>query len=176
MTTPPSLPAAIAAWVEADRHLELDAMRAQLAPTVVLRSPLTDAFTFTGPDAVGHVFGAAFDLLSDIEITRVTGHGDDWVVHGTNTLDGHNLEEIQWLHLDADGLIDEVTLFIRPVPAAIGLFAQIGNRLATRGVLPRRAGVAAASLAPFAAVFRGIERFVMPRVGPGRIRRGAART
>ena len=162
MNTPPSL---IDAWVTADRHQELDVMRAQLSDSVVLRSPLTGAFTFHGPEDVGHAFGAAFDLLHDIEIHRVTGFGSDWVVHGTNTLDGRNLEEIQWLYLDAEVLIDEVTLFIRPVPAALALFSKIGNRLAAR-VLPRRAGVAAASLAPFAALFRGIEKVLMPRLGP----------
>ena len=168
MRTPPELPPVIAAWVEADRHLALDAMEAQLSPTCVLRSPLTDAFVFVGRRDVAQVFGAAFDLLRDIEITAVTGAGDDWVVHGTNTLNGRNLEEIQWLRLGGDGLIAEVTLFIRPVPAAIALFARIGARLADRGVLPRRAGVAASSLAPFAALFGGIERFLMPRLGPGR--------
>lgn len=166
MRAPPQLPPAIAAWVEADRLLELPAMEAQLSPGVVLRSPLTDAFVFRGPRDVAQVFGAAFDLLRDIEIAAVTGSGDDWVVHGVNTLGGRNLEEIQWLRLGADGLIAEVTLFIRPVPAVIGLFARIGARLAARGVLPRRAGVAAGSLAPFAALFGGIERFLMPRLGP----------
>lgn len=167
MRTPPELPAVIAAWVDADRHLELDAMEAQLSPACVLRSPLTDAFVFVGRRDVAQVFGAAFDLLRDIEIVAVTGAGDDWVVHGTNTLGGRNLEEIQWLRLGDDGLIGEVTLFIRPAPAAIGLFARIGARLAARGVLPRRAGAAASSLAPFAALFSGIERFLMPRLGPG---------
>ncbi|TBT85845.1 hypothetical protein ET989_05155 [Propioniciclava sinopodophylli] len=167
MRTPPEMPPAIAAWVEADRLLELPAMEAQLSPHAVLRSPLTDAFTFVGRRDVAQVFGAALDLLADIEIEAVTGAGDDWVVHGTNTLGGRNLEEIQWLRLGDDGLIAEVTLFIRPVPVAIALFARIGSRLAARGVLPARAGVAAGSLAPFAALFGGIERFLMPRLGPG---------
>ncbi|MBB1501672.1 hypothetical protein H5397_09555 [Propioniciclava sp. MC1683] len=133
----------------------------------MLRSPLTDAFVFIGRREVAQVFAAAFDLLRDIEIVAVTGSGPDWVVHGANTLRGRSLEEIQWLRLGDDGLIAEVTLFIRPAPAAIGLFARIGARLVARGVLPARAGAAAGSLAPFAALFGAIERFVMPRLGPG---------
>lgn len=172
MRTPPEMPSVIAAWVEADRSLELATMEAQLSPACVLRSPLTDAFVFVGRHEVAQVFGAAFDLLRDIEIAAVTGAGDDWVVHGTNTLGGRNLEEIQWLRLGDDGLIAEVTLFIRPVPAAIGLFARIGARLVARGVLPRRAGVAASSLAPFAVLFAGIERVLMPRLGPGSVSAG----
>ena len=172
MRTPPETPPVIAAWVEADRSQELARMEAQLSPACVLRSPLTDAFVFVGRHEVAQVFGAAFDLLRDIEIAAVTGAGDDWVVHGTNTLGGRNLEEIQWLRLGDDGLIAEVTLFIRPVPAAIGLFARIGARLVARGVLPRRAGVAASSLAPFAVLFAGIERVLMPRLGPGSVSAG----
>lgn len=38
MRTPPELHPTLAAWVEADRHLELDDMEALPAPDVVLRS------------------------------------------------------------------------------------------------------------------------------------------
>ena len=45
-------------------------MRAQLSDSVVLRSPLTDAFTCHGSEDVAHVFGAAFDLCTT---SRSTG-------------------------------------------------------------------------------------------------------
>lgn len=61
-------PAAIEAWVADDRRLDLDQMRAQLADDVVLVSPLTDRFRFTGPDHVMAVVASAFALLEDIEI------------------------------------------------------------------------------------------------------------
>ncbi len=162
MTRPP----AIEAWVSADRRLDLAVMAAQLDPDVQLVSPLTDGFGFRGREQVMGVFEAAFALLRDIEIRAVTGIGDDWVLHGTNTLRGRNLEEIQWLHVGAAGLIDRVTLFIRPMPAAVALLAAIGPQLHRQGVLPRRAAIAARAAAPLAVITGLVERRVMPRIGP----------
>lgn len=161
---PPDAPAAIAAWVAADRRLDLTDMRAQLAESVVLVSPLTDGFTFAGPEAVMAVFGSAFELLRDIEIAGLTGRQDDWVLHGTNTLDGASLEELQWLHLDGDGRIDRITLFVRPASAAVSLLAKIGTPLARRGALRGAAAAASRGAAPLAAALRLTERRLMPRL------------
>lgn len=164
---PADAPPTVVAWVDADRRQETTAMRSQLAPTVVLISPLTDRFRFSGPGEVMAVLESAFELLDDIEITALTGSGRDWVLHGTGTLDGNSLEEIQWLHLAADGRIDRITLFIRPAPAAISLLAKIGPPLARRGALLPGAALASRAAAPIAAVLRLTERFVM-----GRLKRG----
>lgn len=158
------MPTAIAEWVAADRSMDLTQMRAQLGPGVVLISPLTDAFTFRGVDEVMAVFESAFELLRDIEIAAVTGAGRDWVVHGTNTLDGRNLEEIQWLHLGEDGLIDGITLLIRPMPAAVALLAKIGPGLHRRGAMSRVGAIASKGAAPLALITRLIETRLMPRL------------
>lgn len=157
-------PDTVAAWVAADRVQETARMRTQLAGGVELVSPLTDRFRFSGPGEVMAVLESAFELLENIEITALTGSGRDWVLHGTNTLDGANLEEIHWLHLDAQGRIDRITLFIRPAPAAISLLAKIGPPLARRGALLPGAALASRAAAPIAAVLRLTERFVMGRL------------
>ena len=154
----------IEAWVTDNRGRDLSAMGTQLSPTAVLISPLTDGFTFTGADEVIKVFESAFELLRDIEIKAVTGQSDDWVVHGTSTLNGHNLEEIQWLHLDEAGRIDRITLFIRPLAAALDLLARIGPPMQGRGLLDQRGGWASRSALPLAAALRLTERLVMPRL------------
>lgn len=158
-------PTTIHRWTEADRRLDLAGMRACLAADVRLVSPLTDGFDFRGVDAVMAVFESAFALLDDIRIHRLTGSGDDWVLWGRNVLDGQNLEEIQWLRLDGDGLISEITLFIRPMPAAVMLLGRIGPGLASRGAL--RPGARAASVAarPLGWIVRGVEKWLMPRLG-----------
>lgn len=157
-------PATIKAWVSADRALDLPQMRAQLADDVRLVSPLTDAFDFRGPDKVMAVFESAFELLRDIEIAAVTRAERDWVVHGTNNLRGRNLEEIQWLRLDDSGRIAEITLFIRPAPAAIALLARIGVGLHRRGVMGRLGAVASRLAAPLAAALGLADRVLMPRL------------
>lgn len=160
----PTRPAAIANWVDADRALDLARMRAQLAPDVRLISPLTDAFDFSGPDEVMSVFESAFALLRDIEIVDLTGADRDWVLHGSNTLAGRNFEEVQWLRLDDDGLIDRITLFIRPAPAAIALLARIGIGLHKRGVMGRSGALASRLARPLAAALGLADRLLMPRL------------
>lgn len=162
MTAPPSLPPAISAWMTADERQQLDVLRQQLSQDVTLVSPLTDGFTFDGPEEVIGVLASAFELLRDIEMAAVTGSGRDWAVHSRNTFDGRNLEEIQWLHLDESGLIDRITIFIRPAPAAVSFLAKVGAPLHRRGVLPRRAAIASRAAAPLALALRTTEARVMP--------------
>lgn len=168
---PEHAPAAIVAWVQADRRLDLHTMTAQLSDDAVLVSPLTDQFRFEGPAEIEAVFASAFDALKDIVVERVTGSGNDWVLHGTNTLRGENLEEIQWLQLDEAGKISHITLFIRPAPAVLAMLHAIGPRLAKRGVLPRRAATSSAALRPIVAMLRLIEKRLMPKLGPVRNKR-----
>lgn len=158
-------PPTVRAWVSADRRLDLITMREQLAADVELISPLTDGFAFMGPRDVMSVFESVFELLEDIEIAALTGAGDNWVLHGTNTLHGNNLEEIQWLELDEYGLIRKITLFIRPMPAAVTLLSMIGGPLAERGALRKSAGAASKAAGPLAFLLRATERYVMPRLG-----------
>ncbi|GAB3700436.1 nuclear transport factor 2 family protein [Corynebacterium nasicanis] len=157
-------PTTISRWTDADRSGDLAAMRACLAPDVHLISPLTDGFSFRGPDEVIAVFEAAFVLLDDIVIHRVTGADRDWVLHGRNRLGAQNLEEIQWLRLDEAGLISEITLFIRPMPAAVLLLGRIGPELAARGVLRPVARGASGAARPLGWIVRGVEKFLMPRL------------
>ncbi|HHU10181.1 MAG TPA: nuclear transport factor 2 family protein [Intrasporangiaceae bacterium] len=158
------LPPHVRAWVTADRNQDLTVMKEQLSPSVVLISPLTDAFTFDGPDEVMAVFESAFELLSDIEIAGVTCADQDWVIYGTNTIGGENLEEIQWLRLDDAGRIERITLFIRPAPAAITLLSRIGPRLKKRGVMGGAAAFASGAARPLALALRVTEGRVMPRL------------
>lgn len=96
----PTPPTTISRWTDADRTGDLAGMRACLAADARLISPLTDGFSFHGAEEVMAVFAAAFELLDDIVIHRLTGSDDDWVLCGTNRLGAQNLEEIQWLRLD----------------------------------------------------------------------------
>lgn len=157
-------PAAVTAWVEADRALDLAVMRDQLADDVRLISPLTDGFDFRGADEVMAVMAAAFELLENFDIRRVTGADRDFALHGTATLRGANLEELQWLHLSADGLIDEITLFVRPMPAAVALLASIGPGLTRRGAMGRVGALASRAAAPLAGITQTLETRLMPRL------------
>lgn len=134
----PTPPTTISRWTDADRTGDLAGMRACLAADARLISPLTDGFSFHGAEEVMAVFAAAFELLDDIVIHRLTGSDDDWVLCGTNRLGAQNLEEIQWLRLDEEGLIAEISLFIRPMPAAVMLLGASGRDWRREGRCGRR--------------------------------------
>ncbi|WP_026928446.1 hypothetical protein [Granulicoccus phenolivorans] len=160
------LPVVIQDWMTADRAKDLPRMRDLLAEQVELISPLTDQFTFSGRREVSGVYEAIFTDLSEIEFVNTTGADRDWVLHGRNTFRGRNLEEIQWLQLDEHDLIEQITLFLRPAPAAIAVLATIGRRLHANGIMARPAAVASAAAVPVSIGLTGIERFLMPRLGP----------
>ena len=105
-------PTVIDSWEAADRRQDVAVMRSLLANEVRMISPLTDAFSFEGRDEVMAVFESGFELLDDnITVHKITGEGQDWALYGKATLGGHNLEDIQWLHLNHEGQIDEVTMW-----------------------------------------------------------------
>ena len=165
--SPAILPPTIESWVAADRALDAGRMRDLMAPAIVLASPLTDAFDFTGPDDVAAVFAAAFEVLDDVDVARVTGAGADWAVHATNTVNGRRLEEIQWLHLGDDGLVDRITMFMRPLASTVELLAAIGPALARRGLMSPGPAKAASALARMPAMQLHLaEKQVMPRLRP----------
>lgn len=68
--SPAILPPTIESWVAADRALDAGRMRDLMAPAIVLASPLTDAFDFTGPDDVAAVFAAASSIASPCSCGR----------------------------------------------------------------------------------------------------------
>ena len=104
-------PTVIDSWEAVDRRQDVAVMRSLLADEVRMISPLTDAFSFEGRDEVMAVFESGFELLDDITVHKITGDGQDWALYGKATLGGHNLEDIQWLHLNHEGQIDEVTMW-----------------------------------------------------------------
>lgn len=160
------LPDVIRDWITADRSGELAEMRELLSEQVELISPLTDQFTFAGRREVIGVYEAIFADLTGIEFLNATGADRDWVLHGRNIFQGRNLEEIQWLRLDEDDLIEQITLFLRPAPAAIAVLATIGRRLHANGIMGRPAAVASAAAVPVSFGLTQIERFIMPKLGP----------
>lgn len=165
--SPAILPPTIESWIAADRALDADRMRDLMAPAIVLASPLTDAFDFTGPDDVAAVFAAAFEVLDDVDVARVTGAGADWAIHATNTVNGRRLEEIRWLHLGDDGLVDRITMFMRPLASTAELLAAIGPALARRGLMSPGPAKAASALARMPAMQLHLaEKQVMPRLRP----------
>jgi ketosteroid isomerase-like protein len=100
---------------------DIDAMTAALAPDVVFNSPF--AFTpFTGRETVGELLAAvvqAFD--DDFRYTDELVDGDTSALVFEATVGGKSVQGLDLVRHDADGLISEFTVMLRP---ASGLMAM----------------------------------------------------
>lgn len=157
--------ALIDGWVQA---LQADgsAVRDLVADDVVLHSPLTNVFTFTGPDHVCAVLGAASDLIRDIRVhTRLADHASAVLIF-SGTVNGAAMEETQLLRFSAAGLVKDITIMGRPLPALLHVMRSIPAGLVARGVMPPAARPAAVALGPMVSLLTAIDTHLAPRLPP----------
>jgi hypothetical protein len=160
----------IDAWRAAGEHGDAAAATACLAPEVEMISPLTAQFRFHGPAQVADVLASAFEVIHDIRYHTEVGAGDTWALFYHARARREAVEEAQLVRLNAEGLIREITLFGRPLPALTEVMAGIGPRLLRRQRRPGLARLVGLATAPLNAMARLGERTVLPRADPARTR------
>lgn len=110
---------------------DIDAAVSLLSDQVVFRSPVVFA-PYRGRDAVGVILRAVVEVFEDFRYVREIGTPDgvDHVLVFRARVGDRELEGSDFLHLDADGLIDEFTVMVRPLNAALALAEAMKARLA----------------------------------------------
>ena len=118
------------AFRKAVESFDLDAALACLAPDIVFHSPVTFK-PFEGRDAVAVLFGILFRTFEDFryvgEYASADGSGE--VLHFKTRLGDREVEGIDMIHTREDGLIDEFTVMVRPLSAALALRDTVGAEL-----------------------------------------------
>ena len=158
----------VARWRAAGETGDADAAAACLAPDAVLISPLTAQFRFRGRDQVRDVLAAGFQVIHGITWHTEVRDGGTVALFYRATSRGIEVEEAQLLRLDDAGLIGELTLFGRPLPALTAVMSAIGPEIARR---QGRRGLAAflrVNTAPLHAMVRLGDRRVVPLAAPRR--------
>jgi limonene-1,2-epoxide hydrolase len=122
---------AFRAAVEARDHA---AIVATLAPDVLIYSPVAHR-PFAGRDAAAELFRALMETFEDFHYTHEFADGDTTALIFRTRIGDREAQGLDLVHVDADGVIDELTVMLRPVSA----LAALGERLA-----PRVAGLAKA--------------------------------
>ncbi len=119
--------------VAAESH-DIDALLALLAPDVVLHSPVTFA-PYSGKETVGKLLRLVSETFDGWRcVTEVEGpDGIIGFVFRTRVGD-RELEGLDLLRLDADGLIAELTVMIRPLSGLIALAQAIGPKVDAVGL------------------------------------------
>lgn len=107
-------------------------MSAALHPDVVFRSPVTFQ-PFLGRDAASHLLGIVMEVFEGFRYTdELAGEGTAALVFearvGTRDVQGVDL-----LWFDDEGLIREFAVMVRPLSAARALAEAVGARLGATG-------------------------------------------
>ena len=102
------------------------------AENAVIRSPFTDNLTFEGRHQIDELVAVILEVLEDLTYTDEL-HGDRAaVLIGHARVDGLGIQFCDYLKLRGDGLVDEMTVFFRPLPATTAAMRRIGDGLGRR--------------------------------------------
>ncbi len=116
------------AFRKAVESWDLDGAVACLAPDIVFHSPVTFK-PFEGRDAVAVLFGILFKTFEDFRYVAEYASNDGAVLHFRTRVGDREVEGIDMIHTRADGLIDEFTVMVRPLSAAMALRDTVGAQL-----------------------------------------------
>jgi len=114
---------------------DLDAAVALLAPDVVFRSPIVHK-PYHGPEAVRALLEGVLAIFQGFRYERVIGADDaaDHALVFTTRVGDRDVEGCDFLHENADGLIDEFVVMVRPLTGAHALAE--GMRVHFEGSVP----------------------------------------
>ena len=103
---------------------EPDAVLELVSPDVVFNSPVVFR-PYQGPEAIGVVLRAAARVLDDFHFEREIGAGgaSDHALVFRARVGDRELHGCDFLHVGDDGLVDELTVMVRPLSAALA-FAE----------------------------------------------------
>jgi SnoaL-like protein len=110
---------------------DIEAAIALLSDDVVFHSPI--AFTpYRGRDAVGMVLRAVVQVFEDFRYVREIGAPDaqDQALVFQTRIGERQVEGCDFLHLDENGAISELTVMVRPLNGALALAEAMKAKLA----------------------------------------------
>jgi hypothetical protein len=119
------------AFRDAVERRDLDALIALLSEEVVFRSPAVHT-PYQGRDQVKTLLRAVGQVLKDFSYARQIGapHSRDHALVFRGRIGDHGLEGCDFIHVDEQGLIDELYVMIRPLSGLIALAEAIKRQLA----------------------------------------------
>jgi hypothetical protein len=108
---------------------DLELMTEALREDVVLHSPILFR-GFEGRDVVIAVLAQVIQVLEDFEYTDELAEGNTVALRFSANVGDRQLEGIDFLQLDEDGRVADLTVFMRPLSALTRFNEQMTARLA----------------------------------------------
>ncbi len=112
---------------------DLELLREALAADVVVHSPVLFR-GFEGREAAMIVLSNVIEVLENFAYTHELADGDDLVLRFRADVGDLLLEGIDFIRLDADGKVADLTVFMRPQRALTAFNERMGERLAAAGL------------------------------------------
>lgn len=117
------------AFRKAVESFDLDAAMDCFASEAVLHSPVTFK-PFEGREAIRFLFSILFKTFEDFRYVGEFGSADGGtVLHFRTRVGDRQVEGIDMIHTNGDGLIDDFTVMVRPLSAALALRDSVGSQL-----------------------------------------------
>jgi hypothetical protein len=129
--------ATAAAFREAVENWELDAVPALLAPDIVFHSPVT-FHPFIGRETVSRLLGLVGETFEGFRYTDELAGEDSHALIFRAHVAGKELEGIDLLRFDEQGLIADFTVMIRPLSALLPFAQAMGEKAEQAGVQTTR--------------------------------------
>jgi hypothetical protein len=118
--------------------LDIDAAGQLLADDVVFHSPAT-FHPFVGRETVTQLLGLVAQTFEDFRYTDELRADGAHVLVFRAAIGGRELEGIDLLRLDEDGLIADFTVMLRPISGLLPFAQAMGEKVAQAGLQTTRA-------------------------------------
>lgn len=118
--------------------MDIDAASELLAADVVFHSPAT-FHPFVGRETVTRLLGLVAQTFEDFRYTDELDTDGAHVLVFRAAIDGRELEGIDLLRFDEDGLIADFTVMLRPISGLLPFAQAMGEKVARAGLQTTRA-------------------------------------
>jgi len=126
------------AFREAVERWDIDAVRELLAPDVEFHSPAT-FHPFLGCKTVGDLLEIVSQTFEDFRYTdELEGDGTHALIFRA-AIAGREIEGIDLLRMNEDGLISDFTVMVRPISGLLPFAQAVGEKVAAAGLQTTRA-------------------------------------
>lgn len=129
----------VAAFCDATRTNDLDALVATLAPDAELISPLSGRMVFRGHDDLRQLLGTVYGDLRDLTWDEVIGDGPTRVAISEGRVGGVTITDALVFELDGSGRIRRLRPHLRPWLATTVFAMRLGPKLVRHPGVLRRA-------------------------------------
>jgi hypothetical protein len=119
-------------------RMDINAAAELLAPDVVFHSPAT-FHPFVGKETVTALLTLVAETFEDFRYTDELEAGGAHALVFRAAIDGREIEGIDLLRLDDDGLIADFTVMLRPLSGLMPFAAAIGEKVVQAGLATTRA-------------------------------------